>query len=129
MAAVVDARHLGEVPAGGAFLVKEVGSARVVAPEKFTEEQRLYYQTALKFCREKVLQNAERIEGKDNAFLRELLSEAGALGLLMIDIPEQYGGLGADKTTSMLVAEASSALGSWSVTVGAHTGICSLPIA
>jgi alkylation response protein AidB-like acyl-CoA dehydrogenase len=129
MAALVEARHSPEVPVGGAFLVTEVGSARVVAPENFSEEQRLYYRTALQFSRERVLQNAERIEGKDNAFLRELLSEAGDLGLLMIDIPERYGGLGADKTTSMLVAEASSLLGSWSVTLGAHTGIGSLPIA
>src|SRR5918996_1317371 len=128
MAAVVEAKRLAEVPAGGAFLVTEVGSTHVVAPEGFTEEQRLYYRTALKFSREKVLENAERIEGKDNAFLRELLAEAGELGLLMMDIPERYGGLGADKTTSMLVSEASSSLGSWSVTLGAHTGIGSLPI-
>src|SRR5919201_3977389 len=115
MAAIIEIKHPAEVPRGGAFLLSEVGSARVLAPESFTEEQRLYYRTAIRFSREKVLPHADRIERKDHPLLRELLAEAGALGLLMIDIPEQYGGLGADKTSSMLVAEASALLASWSV--------------
>jgi alkylation response protein AidB-like acyl-CoA dehydrogenase len=128
MAAVIEVRHPEVVPRGGGFLVSEVGSARVAAPESFSEEQRLYYRTAIQFSREQVLPKAQRIEGKDPALLRELLEEAGALGLLMIDIPEEYGGLGADKTSSMLVAEASALVASWSVTFGAHTGIGSLPL-
>jgi alkylation response protein AidB-like acyl-CoA dehydrogenase len=117
-----------KVPAGGAFLFTEVGSAPMMTPETFTEEQRLYFKTAWQFAREKVLAKAAEIEKKDNALLRQLLREAGELGLLMIDIPEAYGGLGLDKTTSMLVAEAKSMLGAWSVTFGAHTGIGTLPI-
>ncbi|MBX5484765.1 MAG: acyl-CoA dehydrogenase family protein [Myxococcaceae bacterium] len=128
MAALVELGHTAEIPAGGSFLVTEVGAAPIVTPETFTEEQRMYYRTAAQFTKEKVLTQAEAIERKNVAVLRGLLSEAGALGLLMIDVPEAYGGLGADKTTSMLVAEASSMLGSWSVTIGAHTGIGSLPI-
>src|SRR5687767_6137580 len=103
MAAMIEPKFRSEVPAGGSFLVSEVGSSPIVAPETFSEEQRLYYRTALQFTREKVLAQAARIESKDPAILRELLTEAGALGLLMIDIPEAFGGLGADKTTSMLV--------------------------
>lgn len=128
MAAVIEPKYPAQVPAGGSFLVSEVGTAPIVTPETFTEEQRMYLRTALQFTKEKVLAKASAIESKDNTVLRELLTEAGALGLLMIDIPEAYGGLGADKTTSMLVAEASSMMGSWSVTIGAHTGIGSLPI-
>ncbi|HME90227.1 MAG TPA: acyl-CoA dehydrogenase family protein [Myxococcaceae bacterium] len=128
MAAVVESRPTSEVPPGGGFLLAEVGSHRVVAPESFTEEQRLYYRTAQQFARERVLPRAEQIERKDNALLRRLLREAGDLGLLMIDIPEAYGGLGLDKTTSLLVAEAKSILGAWSSTFGAHTTIGTLPI-
>ncbi len=128
MAAVIEAKHPAEAPSGGSFLVSEVGSATIVTPESFSEEQRLYYKTALQFAKEQVLAKADRIEAKDFDLLRSLLSEAGALGLLMIDIPEAYGGLGLDKTTSLLVAEASSVYGAWSVTIGAHTGIGSLPI-
>jgi alkylation response protein AidB-like acyl-CoA dehydrogenase len=46
----------------------------------------------------------------------------------MIDIPEAYGGLGLDMTTSLLVVEAESILGAWSSTFGAHTAIGTLPI-
>jgi alkylation response protein AidB-like acyl-CoA dehydrogenase len=45
-----------------------------------------------------------------------------------VDIAESYGGTGLDKTTSLLLAEAMSLLGSWSVTSSAHTGIGTLPI-
>src|SRR5437899_2015822 len=58
----------------------------------------------------------------------ELLKRAGALGLLMIDIPERYGGLGLHKTTSMLVSERGALCASFSVSWGAHTGIGTLPI-
>ncbi len=117
-----------EVPPGGAFLLQEVGATPIFSPEQFSEEQRLYLKTALQFSHEQVLPQAERIEAKEPALLRELLRRAGELGMLMVDIPEAYGGLGLDKTTSLLIAEAMSLLGSWSVTFGAHTGIGTLPI-
>ena len=113
---------------GGDFLLREVGSARLMAPEHFTAEQRAFYDVAQKFSREEVLPRAQAIEKRDYAMMRELLRKAGEVGLLGIDIPEEYGGLGLDKTTTMLVAEAKSMLGSWSVTFGGHTGIGSLPI-
>jgi alkylation response protein AidB-like acyl-CoA dehydrogenase len=128
MAAVLEQVHPGEKPVGGAFLFNHVGALRIITPELFTEEQRLYLKTALQFSTEQVLPLAEKIEAKDNALLRDLLRRAGELGLLMIDIPEAYGGLGLDKTTSLLTAEAMSVQGSWSVTFGAHTGIGTLPI-
>jgi alkylation response protein AidB-like acyl-CoA dehydrogenase len=128
MTAFLESAQSHELPPGGAFLLQEVGTPRIVTPEAFTEEQRLYLKTALQFSREQVLPLAERIEAKDSALLRELLRRAGELGLLMIDIPEAYGGLALDKTTSMLIAEAMAAQGSWSVTFGAHTCIGTLPI-
>ena len=110
------------------FLFDKVGAQPLMAPEAFSDEQREYYRTAWRFARDEVLPHAARIENKDYAFLRELLRKAGEVGLLMIDIPEAHGGLGLDKTTSMMVAEAKSILGSWSVTFGGHTGIGTLPI-
>ena len=128
MAAVLEPAHSKEIPAGGAFLFQEVGATRIVTPETLAEDQRLFFKTALQFSREQVLPQAERIEAKDNALLRDLLRQAGELGLLSVDIPEAYGGTGLDKTTSLLLAEAMSLNGSWSVTFGAHTGIGTLPI-
>ncbi|HEX8699774.1 MAG TPA: acyl-CoA dehydrogenase family protein [Myxococcaceae bacterium] len=128
MVVVPEPATSAEQPTGGSFLLQEVGTSPIVSPETFTEEQRLYLKTALQFSREQVLPLSDRIEAKDNALLRELLRKAGELGLLMIDIPEAYGGLGLDKTTSLLLAESMSQQGSWSVTFGAHVGIGSLPI-
>jgi alkylation response protein AidB-like acyl-CoA dehydrogenase len=115
-------------PTGGSFLFQEVDRSRGTFPESFTEEQRAYYATALQFSKEQILPRADQIERKDNALLRELLRKAGELGLLMIDVPEAYGGLQLDMVTSMLVSEAQSLMASWSVTFGAHVGIGTLPI-
>ena len=114
---------------GGSFLFQELGSARASFPEDFTEEQRLYYQTAAQFSREQILARAGEIEKKkDPGLLKGLLCKAGELGLLAIDIPAAYGGLALDKTTSALVTEAESMLGAWSVTFGAHVGIGTVPV-
>jgi alkylation response protein AidB-like acyl-CoA dehydrogenase len=59
----------------------------------------------------------------------ELLRKAAAIGLLGIEIEEQYGGLALDKASSTLVAEHIGASASFATTFGAHTGIGTLPIA
>jgi alkylation response protein AidB-like acyl-CoA dehydrogenase len=129
MAAVLELAHPTDLPQGGGFLFHAPGSARITTPETFTEEQQLLRKTALQFCKEQVLPKAAAIEAKEPGLLRSLVRQAGELGLLMVDIPEAYGGLGGDKTTSLLVAECNSLMGSWSVTFAAHTGIGTLPIA
>ncbi|MBI4860100.1 MAG: acyl-CoA dehydrogenase family protein, partial [Candidatus Riflebacteria bacterium] len=57
-----------------------------------------------------------------------LLKKAGELGLVGLDVPEEYGGLGHDKTTSARLAEACAGCASQAATVGAHAGIGTLPI-
>ena len=113
---------------GGGFLLEPIGHRPVMAPEFFSPEQRMLYETAKRFSAEEVLPRANRIEKKDFALLRELLRKAGELGLLGIDVDEAHGGSGLDKTTTLVVAEAKSLLGSWSVTFAAHTCIGTLPI-
>ncbi|GEJ55368.1 acyl-CoA dehydrogenase family protein [Anaeromyxobacter diazotrophicus] len=116
------------LPPGGGFLLAPVGQERIRTPDDFTEDQRAFFRTAEQFAEERVLANAARIEKKDYPFVRQLLREAGELGLLGLDVPEAYGGLGQDETSSMLVTEAMARLGAWSVTFGAQVGIGSLPI-
>src|SRR5580692_2118301 len=115
-------------PAGGAFLVEPVGRSPVFAVENLSADQRASYGAMREFTEREVVPNIDRLERKDLPFLRELLRKAGELGLLSGEIPEAYGGLTLDVTTAMLMSEATSLLASWSVTVGAHTGIGSLPI-
>src|SRR5207237_9629029 len=100
-----------------------------MTPERFSEEQRQFFSTGAEFVKSEIFPAASRLEQKDNPGLRQLLAKAGDLGLLAVDVPEQFGGLGLDKTTSMLVAESQSGYGSWATTFGAHVGIGTLPIA
>jgi alkylation response protein AidB-like acyl-CoA dehydrogenase len=113
---------------GGGFLLAPAGSERIRTPDDFTAEQRAFYRTGSEFALARVVANGDRIERKDYPFLRQLLREAGELGLLGLHVPEAYGGLAQDETSSLLVTEAMARLGSWSVTFGAQTGIGTLPI-
>src|SRR5438132_738975 len=111
------------------FLFLPVGAKGFMTPERFSEEQRQFFSTGADFVKSEIFPAASRLEQKDNPGLRQLLAKAGDLGLLAVDVPEQFGGLGLDKTTSMLVAESQSGYGSWATTFGAHVGIGTLPIA
>jgi len=116
------------LPPGGGFLLAKVGSERIQAPEDFTADQIEFYRAARKFAVERVLGSADAIERKDFQVIRKLLREAGELGFLSLDMPEAHGGLAQDETTNVLVAEAMTVLGAWSVIFGAQVGIGSLPI-
>ena len=114
---------------GGGFLLEETPVEACATPEGFTEEQKMFAQTAEEFMDKEVLPHNERLEEKDFDLLKTLIRKAGEIGLLAVDIPEKYGGLGLDKTSSMLIAEKMAKHGSFSVTWGVQTGIGSLPIA
>jgi alkylation response protein AidB-like acyl-CoA dehydrogenase len=113
---------------GGGFLLEATGSATIFTPEMLTDEQRMMKKTSDDFMRGEVLPRVADIESKKPGFMRELLEKAGAVGLLGHDIPEEYGGLGGDKTSSSLIAEATSMQGSFAVSFGAHVGIGTMPI-
>ncbi len=57
-----------------------------------------------------------------------LMRKAGELGFTSVDIPEEYGGMGMDKTTSTLVTDHIAVLASFSTAFGAHIGIATLPL-
>jgi len=113
---------------GGNWLVTPVGAAPQFTGADFSEDDLLYAKTAEDFVRNEVLPRLEEIEAKQEGLMPALLKRAGELGLLMVDIPEAYGGLGLRKTTSMLVSERGALCASFSVSWGAHTGIGTLPI-
>ena len=56
------------------------------------------------------------------------MRKAGELGFTSVDIPEEYGGMGMDKTTSTLITDHLSVLASFSTAFGAHIGIATLPL-
>src|SRR5262245_18684558 len=113
---------------GAGFLWETIGSRPIMSPERFDEEQREIARAAHAFSEKEILPRIAEIESKKAGLIPELLRKAGELGLLMVDIPVEYGGLGLTKTTSMLVAEQFSHVGSFAVSLGAHTGIGTMPI-
>ena len=114
--------------AGAEFLISDVAPEEVFTPEDFTQEHHMIYKTAKDFVNKEVLPHINQIEEKDEGLILGLLAKAGELGLNATDVPEAYGGLGLDKVSSTVVAEAMGSAGSFAVVHAAHTGIGTLPI-
>ncbi|HVR60725.1 MAG TPA: acyl-CoA dehydrogenase family protein [Polyangia bacterium] len=113
---------------GGGFLLEATGSATILTPEMLSDEQRMMRDTAEDFMRREVEPRTAEIEQKKPGLMRALLEKAGEVGLLGHDVPEAYGGLGGDKTSSSLITESVSRLGSVAVSYGAHVGIGTMPL-
>jgi alkylation response protein AidB-like acyl-CoA dehydrogenase len=113
---------------GASWLIDPIGTHAQFTGADFTDDDLLYARTAEDFVRQEVLTRLEEIEAKREGVMPAVLRRAGELGLLMIDVPQAYGGLGLKKTTSMLVSERGALCASFSVSWGAHTGIGTLPL-
>lgn len=120
--------EMAVVRGGGAFLLEETEPVNVFTPEDFSEEQRQIARTTAEFAEKDVLAASDAIEAKEFAVTRALMKKAGELGLLAVDVPEEYEGLALDKVTSAIVAENISRLASFSVAFSAHVGIGTLPL-
>ena len=114
--------------AGGSFLLETRTPAEVFTPEDLNEEQRQIASTAARFAREEVLPVAGAVEAKQPGVMQALMRKAGELGFTAVDVPEEYGGMGMDKTASTLIADRLSVLASFSTAFGAHVGIATLPL-
>lgn len=113
---------------GGSFLIQDLTPADVFTPEDLSPEQRQIAETTAEFAENRIATQIAEIEAKNFEVSRALMREAGELGLLGVDIPEEYGGVELDKITSAIVADHIAISGSFSVTFSAHTGIGTLPI-
>ncbi len=114
---------------GGSFLIKETPPQEVFTPEDLNDEQKMMAKLTREFIETEVRPKTEQIEHQDWDLTVKLFRKAGELGLLSVDIPTAYGGLGLDLITSLVIAEQMIEGGSFAISVFAHTGIGSLPIA
>ncbi len=119
---------LNQIIKGGSFLVDDISCEAIFTPEDFTDEHKMIGKTAEDFVVNEVVPQVEYLENHEFHRSVELLKSAGELGLLGVDIPEEYGGLGLDKVSSAIIGEKFSRVGGFSISHGAHVGIGSLPI-
>ena len=115
---------------GGAFLIVPIGKGKVFTRENFSEDQKMFESAALEFAQKTIYPISQDIEKYNKDLTMDTFRQMGELGFLGIDTPEEYGGLGLDKTTACIVCDILSYGGSVSlmVTMAAHTGIATLPI-
>src|ERR1700744_1868582 len=113
---------------GGSFLLEDLTPDDVFTPEDLSLEQRQIAETAAEFAENRIATQIAEIEAKNFEVSRALMREAGELGLLGVDVPEEYGGVEMDKVTSAIIADRISVSGSFSVIFSAHTCIGTLPI-
>jgi alkylation response protein AidB-like acyl-CoA dehydrogenase len=113
---------------GGSFLIEDVSFDQVFTPEEYSDEQKMIAKTTEDYVLNEVVPVIDNLENHEFDHSVRLLKDAGELGLLGADVPEEYGGLGLDKVSSALIAEKMSRAGGFSISHGAHVGIGSLPI-
>jgi alkylation response protein AidB-like acyl-CoA dehydrogenase len=120
-----------ELPAhltGGNFLFTETSPALVFTPEELTSDEREMASTAEKFMDKEVLPHLEALEHREEGLALKYFRQAAGLGLLAVEVPEEYDGLGLGKTAAIGVAEQLSRLAGFGITCGAHSGIGTGPI-
>jgi len=113
---------------GGSFLLEDHNLNDLFTPEDFNEDQQMVVKLAEEFATNEVVPNAEKMEHKEWDVCRELLKKAAEQGLTNADIPAEYGGADMDKVSSAIISDFMSKYGSFMVTLGAHSGIGTLPI-
>ena len=114
---------------GGGFLLSESDAQDIHTPEDFTDEHHLLVNTIRSFVMQEVVPRTDAIEAKEPGLMPELLKKAGELGLLSIEVPQQFGGAGMGLTYGMLLMEtAALGGGSFLTSIADHIGIGTLPI-
>jgi hypothetical protein len=113
---------------GGEFLIKETDPMNVFIPEEWNEEQRMIAESCLEFLKTEVAPKFDDLDSmKYPELMPELLRKSADMGLMGAGVPEEYGGMGFDFLTQMLITENLGPGHSFSVGISAHTGIGTLP--
>src|SRR5881628_3861418 len=71
---------------------------------EYTDEQRAIIEMVRQFADEQIIPNAEHFDHED-AFPEDIVEQMKELGLFGVTIPEEYGGMGLDLTTYVMVVE------------------------
>lgn len=114
---------------GGEFLLRMISVDEIFTLEEFGEEERAIAETARAFVQKEVVPKGDAIEAAQEGLMPELMKRAGHLGLLMLEVPEECGGLGLGEKISAWVSEiVAEGNASFAITLTGHMGIGTLPV-
>jgi alkylation response protein AidB-like acyl-CoA dehydrogenase len=113
---------------GCSFLIEDPSVDLIHTPEELSEDNMMMADTIKKFIFTEVVPRVKEIDEMKPGLMLELFRKAGELGLLMTEIPEQYGGMGLDFFGAMSLVQFMAAGGAFGTASMAHVGIGSLPI-
>src|SRR4051794_34420804 len=71
---------------------------------EYTDEQRAIIEMVRQFADEQIIPNAEHFDHEDE-FPEDIVNQMKELGLFGVTIPEEYGGMGLDLTTYVMIVE------------------------
>jgi alkylation response protein AidB-like acyl-CoA dehydrogenase len=71
---------------------------------EYTDEQKAIIEMVRQFADEQILPNAEHYDHEDE-FPQDIVDQMKELGLFGVTIPEEYGGMGLDLTTYVMIVE------------------------
>ena len=111
---------------GGEYLIVNMPCDSIFTPEDFSDEQKQFAETTELFAKNEIVPHLEEIYNQNFDLVIEGVRKCGELGLLMMDVPEEYGGLDLDKASSMLVIEKMAVTGAFCCAYGIQTGLGSL---
>lgn len=119
-----------ERPKGAGFILDKPCQKDIFIPEMLSEDALTFGQAGLEFVEREILPNVDRFECQETKIKAniEAMKKAGNQGLLMVEVPEEYGGLGMGLTATTCLSEKVAQYGSFTVTLLCHTGIGTLPI-
>lgn len=118
----------GKEPKGCGFLIEPFGVLPIFIPEDLGADDKAIVDAADAFMKQEVLPRYEEIEQKKEGLMVEILKKAGQTGLMAVELPEKFGGLALSKAATMRLAEVVAKVSSFAVSLGAHTGIGTLPL-
>jgi len=111
---------------GGGWLLES--PSNIFTPEAFDHTTRMIADTVRQFVEKEYRPVAQAMEHGELEHNIPLLKKAGELGLLGVEVSEEYGGLDLPKTVSTVIAEGLAPTGGFSVSYGVQTSIGLLPL-
>ena len=118
----------GKIIKGGSFLVDTIHSEDIFIPEDMDADQKLLDKILEEFLQGEVEPQIKELEAKTEGLMVELLKKSAKLGFLGVDIPEEFGGMGLDNVSSLILTEKASIGGPFALANLVSTTFGVLPI-